>query len=180
MLDLFMHYPLLGYLFIFSARTVDVSLGVFRILLLTRGYSLPAAAIGFFEVSIFLLALGTVFSGGTTDFWKIGAYASGFAAGNLLGVKIENFMAVGYVALQIFPTQENSSTLKEELRKCGYGVTTVKGQGQTGPREILMVSLNRKDLPHALALLDQIAPDTFYNASDVRTIRGGVFPEKHL
>jgi hypothetical protein len=31
-----------------------------------------------------------------------------------------------------------------------------------------------------LTLLDEIAPDTFYSISDVRSLRGGVFPHRRL
>ena len=43
-----------GYLFIFFARIVDVSLQTIRVLLLVRGKRIPAAAIGFFEVMLYI------------------------------------------------------------------------------------------------------------------------------
>jgi len=179
-MELINSYPILAYLFIFFARVIDVSLGVFRLLLLTRGYSLPAAIIGFVEVSIFVLALGTVFSGGLTDFVKIMAYAGGFATGNLVGAKIEERMAVGYVVVQMFPNEEQSVQLKNLLREHDYGVTTIPGEGKWGPREILVATIKRKCLKDILNIMDQVAPDIFFNTSDVRSIHGGIFPRKRV
>ena len=89
MLETLISNPVYGYFFIFFARVADVSLDVFRLLMLTRGYALPAAAIGFIEVAIFVVALGSVLYGGLTDPLKVIAYAGGFATGNLVGVYIE-------------------------------------------------------------------------------------------
>lgn len=177
-MEIFNSYPILVYLFIFSARVIDVSLGVFRLLLLTRGYAIPAAVIGFFEVSIFVVALGTVFSGGLTDYTKIIAYAGGFAIGNLVGVKIEGYMAVGYVVIQMFPDEEQSQQLGNILREHNYGVTSIPGEGKCGHREILVATIKRKDLCDIINIMNQVSPDIFFNTSDIRTIHGGTFPRK--
>lgn len=179
-MELFNYYPILAYLFIFLARVIDVSLGVFRLLLLTRGYAIPAALIGFVEVSVFVLALGTVFSGGLTDFTKVIAYAGGFAIGNLVGIKIEGYMAVGYVVIQMFPDEEHCGRLRNILREHNYGVTSIPGEGKWGPREILVATIKRKDLSDILNIMNQVAPDTFFNTSDIRSTHGGVFPHKRV
>jgi len=175
-LDFIANNPLYGYLFIFCARVTDVSLDVFRLLMLTRGYAIPAALIGFVEVAIFIMALGTVMAGGVNDPWKVAAYAGGFATGNLVGLFIEEKMALGYVVIHIFPTRQCCSELLPRLRDNNYGVTSLTGEGRSGPREILVVTVKRKDLSHVLELIDEVEPETFFNISDVRSIRGGVFP----
>jgi len=43
---------LLGLVFIFFARIVDVSIGTVRIILISRGYRYLAPLLGFFEVII--------------------------------------------------------------------------------------------------------------------------------
>ncbi|ATW26043.1 DUF2179 domain-containing protein [Candidatus Formimonas warabiya] len=175
-MEIISSHPLFAYLFIYFARVIDVSLDVFRVLLLTRGYSIPAAAIGFVEVSVFVLALGTVFAGGHLDLFKVVAYAGGFATGNLLGIRIEQKMAIGYTVVQIFPEKENCTKLRNLLREHNYGVTCIPGEGKWGPREILVVTIKRKDLPDIIKIMDQVAPETFFNTSDIRSIHGGIFP----
>ncbi|MGI6685597.1 MAG: DUF2179 domain-containing protein [Bacillota bacterium] len=179
-MELINTYPLLAYLFIFFARVIDVSLDVFRLLMLTRGYAIPAAIIGFVEVSIFVVALGAVFSGGFTDYIKIIAYAGGFATGNLVGIKIEEYMAVGYIVVQMFPNEEQGGRLRDLLRANDYGVTAIPGEGKWGPREILVATIKRKDLKDIINIMNQVAPDIFYNTSDIRAIHGGIFPRKRV
>jgi len=74
-----------GYLFIFSARVIDMSLDVIRILMLMRDRRVLAAVIGFFEITVFVLALNEVLKGGLNDPGKVIAYAGGFATGNYIG-----------------------------------------------------------------------------------------------
>jgi uncharacterized protein YebE (UPF0316 family) len=45
---------------IFLARVIDVSLGTIRVIFVSRGYKLLAAAAGFWEVLIWLLAIGQI------------------------------------------------------------------------------------------------------------------------
>lgn len=166
----------LGYLFIFGARVVDMSLDVIRILMLTRDRSILAAFIGFLEVSVFILALNQVLAGGLDDPFKVVAYAGGFATGNYVGSLIDAKLAMGFLSLQVFPKLEKVNLITETFRGEGFGVTSVQGQGRDGDRIILFVNIKRKDLSRALNLLEEIEPGTFYSVSDTRSIRGGVFP----
>lgn len=178
MLETIMANPVYGYFFIFTARVVDVSLDVFRLLMLTRGYAPAAAFIGFFEVSVFVLALGTVISGGLGDPLKIVAYAGGFATGNIVGAFIEEKMALGYVVIHLFPENSCCGELTALLRERNYGVTRISGEGRFGPRDVLIITAKRKDLPYILKKMDEVAPDMFFNISDIRSIHGGVFPRR--
>jgi uncharacterized protein YebE (UPF0316 family) len=176
MFDIILANPVYGYFFIFSARVIDVSLSVFRLLMLTRGYAVIAAAIGFFEVSIFVLALGTVITGGLNDPVRLIVYAAGFATGNLIGSIIEDKMAFGFVAIQMFPHVSQCDKLITSLRNSNYGVTRICGEGASGPREILVVCAKRKNRGNILSIMNDVAPETFFNISDIRSIHGGIFP----
>lgn len=160
------------------ARVVDVSLDVFRLLLLTRGYYLLAAVIGFFEVAIFVVILGTVISGGINDPFKVIAYAGGFATGNIVGAFIEARIAIGYVIIHVFPTLASSEEMIERLRKGNYGVTQIAGEGSSGQRRMLIISAKRKNLTDILKTINEVEPETFFNVSDTRSIHGGIFPRR--
>uniref|UniRef100_UPI0030843279 DUF2179 domain-containing protein n=1 Tax=Desulforadius tongensis TaxID=1216062 RepID=UPI0030843279 len=166
-----------GYLFIFLARVLDMSLDVIRILMLTRDKKFTASLIGFVEVIIFIVALNKVIAGGLDDPLKVIAYAGGFATGNYVGGWIECCMAVGYVSMQMFPRPDKAGDIINKLREEGFGVTSVIGAGRSGPQNILHVIAKRRDLNKVIAVLDDIAPNTFFNISDARSIRGGVFPQ---
>ncbi len=167
-----------AYLFIFFARVADMSLDVLRILMLMRDRRIWAAVIGFFEVSIFVLALNEVLKGGLTDPGKIIAYAGGFAAGNYLGSVIESKLAIGFLSIHIIPPKDMAEEFTGLMREEGFGVTSVQGCGRDGERTMLFVMIKRKDLNKALAIINNICPNAFFNVSDARRIHGGVFPVK--
>lgn len=167
-----------GYLLIFFARVADMSLDVIRILMLTRDRRIMAAVIGFVEVSIFIVAISQVLSGGLDDPLKVVAYAGGFATGNYVGSLIDSRLAIGYLSLQVFCDHCRDDLIAQTLRENGFGVTSVTGRGRDGERVILFVAIKRKDLGKALRTLDELYPDAFYNVQDARHIHGGVFPGK--
>lgn len=167
-----------GYLLIFFARVADMSLDVVRILMLTRDRRFLAAVIGFIEVSIFIVAISQVLTGGLSDPFKVVAYAGGFATGNYVGSLIDSRLAMGYLSLQIFCDHCSHDQIARVLRDEGFGVTSVTGRGRDGENIILFVTIKRKDLKKALRTLDEMLPDAFYNIYDARYIHGGVFPGK--
>ncbi len=169
---------ILAYLFIFVARVLDMSLDVLRILMLMRDRRLLAAIIGFFEVTIFILALNEVIKNGLDDPGKIIAYAGGFATGNFVGSLIESKLALGFFSIHIIPPREIADQFVRKLREEGFGVTCVQGFGRDGERTMLFVMIKRKDLNKAISLIDQYCPNAFFNVSDARRIHGGVFPVK--
>ena len=93
---------LVGALFIFGARLLDVPLGTFRILLLVRGKKLQAASTAFFESAIYLMALGYVLQQGVRGWLQIVAYAGGYAMGNFLGATLEKILS-GFVLARRYP-----------------------------------------------------------------------------
>lgn len=174
-------FPLIMiYILVFLARVTDMSLDVIRILMLTRGKNFLAASIGFVEITIFILALGQVFTKGFDNPFMIMAYAAGFAAGNYVGGIIEEKMAIGYIGLQIFPSIDCQAELVNQLRDAGFGATCVTGQGRSGERNIVFVFLKRRNLQRALNLIKNIDPQIFFNISDARQIYGGFFTGRKL
>ncbi len=164
---------LLTFLGIFAAKITHVSLGTVRIIYLTRGNSGTAALIGFFESIIFVAALGAVLA--NIDQWSnILVYGLGFATGNLVGSKIEDMIALGYVNAQII-TVQNSGALEEYLREEGYGVTSMPCYGKEGPHSTLQVLLKRRELPTFLKKVHKIDPAAVISVFDTRKIMGGYF-----
>jgi uncharacterized protein YebE (UPF0316 family) len=158
---------------IFFAKIGHVSLGTIRIIYLTRGNSVAAALIGFFEVIIYLVALSLVLA--NIDQWpNILVYGIGFATGNIVGSKIEEKIAVGFVHVQII-TVQNCGTLEEALREQGYGVTSMACYGREGAHRTLNVLLKRRDLPAFLKIMRNLDPDAFISIFDTRKIMGGHF-----
>ncbi|HHW03252.1 MAG TPA: DUF2179 domain-containing protein [Thermoanaerobacterales bacterium] len=164
---------LAGYLFIFCARVVDVSLATIRTLMIVRGNRLQAAMIGFFEVIVYITALNRVV-GGLNNPANLMAYALGFATGNYVGSFIEEKLAIGLITVQIIT---RNSAMVESIRQKGFGVTVLEGMGKEGSRQVLMVSLSRKALPFLLELIEQEDKSAFVTVMDTKVTRGGYFKQ---
>jgi len=165
-----------GYLFIFCARICDVSLSTVRMLMIVRGQRLYAGLIGFFEVIIYIIALERVFSNLGNPLNLI-IYAAGFATGNIAGSFIEEKLAVGTLTVQVI-TLKAPLELTEILRKEGYGVTVIEGQGREGVRYILQIILPRKTVPKLRKQIDQWDKDAFWTIFDAKATKGGIFNRK--
>src|SRR3970040_598006 len=84
----------LDLIIIFTLRLLDVGMATVRIVLLGRGRRGPAAALGFVEALIWVLAITRVL-GGLNDPARMVAFALGFAAGTYLGSVVEEWLALG-------------------------------------------------------------------------------------
>jgi uncharacterized protein YebE (UPF0316 family) len=118
-------------LIVFATRILDVTLGTMRIIFLSRGRKYLAPLLGFVEVLIWITVVSQIV-GGAKNIVAYIAYAAGFAAGNYIGMMIEDKLAIGTLVVRIILSQDGK-TLIESLYGAGYGVTYVDGHGATGP-----------------------------------------------
>jgi uncharacterized protein YebE (UPF0316 family) len=160
-----------GPLVIFCLRIVDVSLSTVRMLLAVKGIKLVAPLIGFFEVLIWILAVGTAIRHLDSPLHLIG-YAGGFATGTFVGLKIEERMALGMATIRVV-SRYGGVELAEALRDRGFGVTEFSGQGREGKVEVVDAVLRRRDLPAVLKEVDLWDPDAFVTIQEPRAIRRG-------
>lgn len=165
---------LVSYLFIFVARTADVSMATIRMLMVVQGRKLQAAIIGFFEIIIYVVALNQVM-GQLDDIGKLLAYALGFATGNYVGCMIEDRMALGTLTAEVILKHNANLDIIDILREEGFGVTVVDGQGKEGEKKVLKIIFKRKKLNDLHKVFDRENHDAFITISDVRLIKGGYF-----
>jgi uncharacterized protein YebE (UPF0316 family) len=156
---------------IFLARVVDVSIGTFRIILVSRGYRNLAPVLGFFEVLIWITAIGHVMKN-LNSFYSYIFYAAGFAAGTFIGMKLESFISIGYQSLRIITT-EKVTALPLTLREEGFGRTTVTGRGMKGEVILIYTTVQRSKVKHVLEIVEQLEPNAFITIEDVRSYRSG-------
>ncbi len=159
---------------IFLARVFDVSFGTIRIIFISRGRKYLAPVIGFFEILIWLVAIGKVMQNLSNVFCYV-AYAGGFAAGNFTGMWIEEKLAMGTLIVQIV-TKQDASALIESLRASGYGVTAVPAQGTTGKVHIVYSVIKRSALKDFVAIIKRFNPKAFYSIEDVKFASEAIFP----
>src|SRR3712207_3394972 len=134
----------LGYLLIFCAKCADVTLATIRTIFVVKGKKKLAFCVGFLEILIYLFAMDKVL-GDMGDTIKVISYALGFATGNVVGITLEEKLAIGLITAQIF-TGEDVDDFAEYLRYNGFGVTVIEGKGREGIKYILQVVLDRKHL----------------------------------
>jgi uncharacterized protein YebE (UPF0316 family) len=155
---------------IFFLRIGDVSLGTVRTISIFRGHRALAAFIGFFEVLIWLTAVGQVL--GHLDRWYlVVAYAGGFATGNMVGIALESALAMGDAVVRVIsPNRE--VRLAQVLRAGEYFVTALEGHAERSmPVEVLFVVTKRRSLKKLLALIEKADPVAFCTIEDVRRVR---------
>ena len=159
---------------IFLARICDVKLDTLRIIYVSRGMKFLAPVIGFVEVLIWLIAITQIFKNLSNPVCYV-AYAGGFAMGNLIGILIEEKMAIGTVVIRII-TQKDAEALIDRLKESRYGVTHVDAQGAMGQVKIIFTIVKRKAIHSVLEIVRGCNPLAFYTIEDVRSVRKGVFP----
>jgi uncharacterized protein YebE (UPF0316 family) len=130
-----------------------------------------AAAIGFFESLIWLLALSQVFQHLDRPINYV-AYAGGYGTGTALGVLLERRIALGLVAVRII-TKEDATKLVEALRAEDFGVTRVAARGLHGRVRRFFTVTKSKNRGRLLEVIRRETPKAFVSVSDVRTAEEG-------
>ena len=156
---------------IFALRVVDMSLDTIRLLYVVRGKRLLSWILGFFQSAVFVVAISSALSNMNNILSLLG-YAGGFATGNVIGMIIEERLAVGHIHLTIMSSLRGAS-IAEQLRTAGYAVTEISGRGRSGTVNVLHVDVKRKAIDHAETIILEADPDAFVTAEDVRPLRRG-------
>jgi uncharacterized protein YebE (UPF0316 family) len=156
---------------IFFSRKIDVSIGTVRVIFVSRGYKFFAAFFGFFEVLIWIVVISQILRNLAGIPYYI-SYAAGFAAGNYIGMLIEEKIALGVVLVRVF-AKENFGDLVEFMKDHKYGATLLEGQGVYGATGILYTIIPRGDLPHVMDVIKRIMPQALFSVEDVRYISRG-------
>jgi uncharacterized protein YebE (UPF0316 family) len=160
---------------IFVARILDVSIGTVRIIFLARGYKKIAPILGFFEVLIWLIAIGKVFQNVNTWYSYV-IYAAGFAAGNYIGMIIDEKLAIGYQSFRVI-TKRKANTLPGILKNMGLSVTTVNGKSNTGDISIIYTVVKKKKSNEVMKAITEYHPHAFITIEDVRSHSEGFLAE---
>lgn len=163
-------------LLIFFARIIDVTLGTMRIIFVSKGQRLIAPILGFFEVFIWIIAIGQIM-GNINNYACYLGYAAGFATGNFVGMKLEEHLALGNLLVRIM-TQKNGTDLIKNLNIKGYGATMVEGEGSMGKVQLVYSIVKRTDLKDVIKVIEEFNPKAFFTIEDIRKVSSGIFPAK--
>lgn len=153
-------------LLIFFARIGDMSLDTIRIIYVMKGYRFISTVLGFIEVMIWLVAISQVLDNLTNVFYYI-AYAGGFAAGNLVGMILEERLSIGKVSVKVV-VRKNASKIIASVEKLGHLMTITDAYGEDGDVKILYMVMQRKDVTPVIEIIRKFNPTAFYWVEDVR------------
>jgi uncharacterized protein YebE (UPF0316 family) len=160
-----------GPLIIFFLRIFDVSLATLRMLLSVRGARLAVPIIGFFEILIWVFAVGTAIMN-LHSVWHLIGYAAGFSAGASVGLWLEEKLAFGTATVRVM-SRNGGAQLAEALRGRGFGVTEFAGNGRDGRVDVVYTVLRRRHVPHVFQEVQRWDPDAFVLVEEPRSIQRG-------
>ena len=173
MFDFFDTYPWLLPIVIFVGRICDVTLGTLRIIFVSKGERYKAPIVGFLEVFIWIVIISQIFSHADNVFAYI-AYAAGYAAGNYVGILVENKIAFGFQLLRVYTKKEGIELIKI-LNKKNIGATVIKGEGAVSQVHIIEIVIGRKIRQEVVNIIGTFDPDAFYLIEDIRYKQKGIF-----
>ena len=156
---------------IFALRVSDMTLDTLRVLTVMRGRKGIAWILGFFQSAIFVLAITSVLQNLDNPLNILG-YAAGFATGNVVGMFIEEKLAIGHLQLSIISPRRGTA-IAERLRQAGYAITEIPARGKDGMVTLLSCSVLRKSADQVRGIVNEIDDSAFITAEDVRPIRRG-------
>jgi len=163
-------------LLIMMARVIDVSLDTIRVIMIAKGYRKLAPFVGFFQVLIWIITITRIMA--HLEIWTAYlGYATGFAIGTFVGMKLEQKLALGYELIRVI-TKADASLLINRLIEKGFQITFTEGKGKDGSVGILFIVERRKVIKEIIGIIKEYNPNAFYTIEDVRFVSGsGYLPQ---
>lgn len=156
---------------ILVVNIIYVSFSTMRMILTLKGRRYLAAFVSTFEVVVYIIGLSIVLDN-LEEIQNIVAYAVGFALGIIIGSKIEERLALGYITVNVISSKPELPFTKT-LREKGFGVTTWNSYGMDGDRLSIQVLAPRKQEGYLYQLITEIDPKAFIISYEPKHIQGG-------
>jgi uncharacterized protein YebE (UPF0316 family) len=153
---------------IFLARVCDVSINTVRIIFVMHGKKLLAPILGFFEAFIWLLAIRQIITN-IDAIYSYFAYAGGFATGTLLGMVIEEKLALGRVVVRVI-TQKPAEQLTAFLKEKGYRYSNLNAESNDGKVNVLFSVVKRDELSSYVDIIKKYNPQAYYTVEGVKKV----------
>ena len=164
----------LGALLIFCLRILDVSVGTLRVMYMVRGDRRKAVPLAFCESLIWVFAISRIMKE-VDNFANMLTFAAGFAAGTMVGMTLERWIASGFVLVRVI-SDVGKEKLAGEIRAAGFGVTVLAGEGREGEQEILFIVALRRRGQELLELIRKVDVGAFVTIDPVQKAMGGYLP----
>lgn len=158
-------------LLILLLQLIYVPIYTLRTIFLVKNITVLASILGIAEMLIYVFGLSLVF-GGDQSFVSMVVYAVGFGLGIILGTKLEQKIAIGYINVTV-NTQEKNCNLIDTLRQNGFGVTLYIGEGRDSERYRMEILTKRNRENELIATVEKFEPRAFIISYEPRRFKGG-------
>ena len=158
---------------ILFAKSIEVTIGTLRNILINKGYRKQGTLLSFVEILLWTFVASRVIMGIAEAPIKGIVYSIGFSVGVYLGSRIEGIIAMGRVLIQTIVSKEKSGLLTDNLRQKGYAVTTMNAQGRDSEKTVLMIFTNRKGKEEIISEINKLDNSAMVITNDISTLHGG-------
>jgi uncharacterized protein YebE (UPF0316 family) len=163
-------------LLIFAVRVIATSLDTIRVILTMRSSKIWVWLLGFFNSMIWVVTFAFVLSD-IGNIVNVIFYAAGFATGNVMGMWIEDKLAVGFAEVRVISSNWGAAIL-DVLRENNYAVTEIPARGKDGMVSVITSSVRRSQVQDVEKLVRNIDQDAFITTEDVVAVRRGFWRAK--
>ncbi len=103
-------------------------------------------------------------------------YAFGFAAGNYIGILIEEKLAIGTLIIRVFLVNDDGQ-MRTRMKEAGFGVTTIDAHGKTGNVKILYIVIKRKFFRNGCGRFEDFKATAFTRSKKRKRLTREYFPQ---
>ena len=163
-------------LLIFTVRVISTSLDTLRVILTLRSNKFWVWMLGFFNSAIWVLTFVFVLSD-IDNIVNVVVYAAGFATGNVVGMWLEDKLAIGFAEIRVISPNWGAAIL-EILRENNYAVTEISGRGKDGMVSVITSSVRRSRVQDFEKLVRNVDDGAFITTEDVVAVQRGFWHAK--
>lgn len=165
-------------LLIFGLRVLGIAISTLSTLMTVQGRKFYAVGAGFFSSLVYVIAIGKVVTN-LDNVWNVVAYAGGFAAGTLVGMLLDQRLALGFAEVRFIST-EDGHELAGALREAGFGVTELQGHGREKTVEVVAVLCPRRRVKTVLEIGRRVDSAAIATVTEQRSVARGYWAPESL
>lgn len=153
-------------------QLIYVPLMTLGVIMLVKGYKFKTFMLGFFETVVYICGVSVVLTGEQTV-TKVFIYSLSYAVGLVIGMVLEEKMAVGHVMFNVVLKIDDFNELLVCLREKGFGATVYEGHGLEGKTVKIEILSKRSEAKNLLTLVNQYDNKAFIVSYEPLNFNGG-------